>query len=378
METETIQKKENKAVPNGVFYYKENKKILPDEIKRAKLNPKAGEIIISRMNTPQLVGESGFIEQNFPQLFIPDRLWQTKIDKENFNSRWLSYFLITEKTRRNLKNIATGTSDTMKNISKPNFLALTAGCPPLPEQQKISSFLSSVDKKIQQLTHKKEWLETYKMGVMQKLFSQELKFKIKGSGGEPIVPPEWAVKKLGDMLSQIVDNRGKTPPLSEIGIPLIEINALNGRNIDYNKVSKFVKQETYMSWFRKYLEDGDVLFSTVGQTAICSIYSSRKLAAIAQNIVGLRFKKGELKEFMFYLLSEPHNNHQFKKIEMGAVQPSVKVSQMIHISFKVPCLEEQQKIAEFLSAIDRKIETVQQQITKTQSFKKGLLQQMFV
>ena len=72
---------------------------------------------------------------------------------------------------------------------------------------------------------------------------------------------------------------------------------------------------------------------------------------------------------MFYLLTEARNNHKFKRIEMGAVQPSVKVSQMVDIKFNIPFVEEQQKIASYLSSIDTKIESVNNQITyKLQSF----------
>lgn len=209
---------------------------------------------------------------------------------------------------------------------------------------------------------------------MQQIFSQKLRFK--DDNGENY--PDWEEKKLGEITKIIVDNRGKTPPTSNIGIPLIEINALNGTSIDYSKIIKFVDEETYNKWFRKHLEDKDILFSTVGQTAICSIYNSNIKSAIAQNLVGLRFSKNVNSIFMYYLLTETNNNNKFKRIEMGAVQPSVKVSQMIEIDFDLPYLEEQQKIASFLSAIDVQIEGVSKKIEQTKLFKKGLLQQMFV
>ncbi|WP_375804563.1 restriction endonuclease subunit S [Acinetobacter brisouii] len=177
-----------------------------------------------------------------------------------------------------------------------------------------------------------------------------------------------------------MDNRGKTPNTSpELEIPLIEINAIGQRNVTYSKVSKFVSKETFKNWFRAYLDDQDILFSTVGNTAICSIYSSQIQAGIAQNIIGLRAKREIIEPvFLYYLLTEDINNKKFKSIEMQAVQPSIKVSQMIHLNFLVPCLEEQTKIANFLSSIDQKIEVVAQQIEQAKQWKKGLLQQMFV
>jgi type I restriction enzyme S subunit len=242
------------------------------------------------------------------------------------------------------------------------------------EQTKIANFLSSIDSKIEQLGKKQELLREYKKGLMQKIFSQAIRFKADDGSDYP----DWEEKKLGDMLDLVVDNRGKTPPvIREKDIPLIEVNSIGGTNIDYKKVSKFVTSETFDNWFRKYLRNGDILFSTVGQTAVCSIYYDKVKSVIAQNIVGLRFFYENFK-FMFYLLIDKKNNHKFKRIEMGAVQPSVKVSQMIHINFLIPALPEQTKIANFLSSIDSKIEQAVKQLDESKQFKKALLQQMFV
>ena len=246
--------------------------------------------------------------------------------------------------------------------------------PSLPEQTKIANFLAAVDTKIEQLSKKQALLGEYKKGLMQQIFSQAIRFKA-DDGSEF---PDWEEKKLGGMIDIVVDNRGKTPPVvKERNIPLIEVNAIGSKSIDYKKVSKFVTPETFKNWFRKYLNNGDILFSTVGQTAVCSIYFDSVKAAISQNIVGLRFSSEDFK-FMYYLLTERKNNHKFKRIEMGAVQPSVKVSQMIHIDFKIPSFPEQQKIANFLSSIDTKIEQVGKQLDGSKQFKKALLQQMFV
>lgn len=258
-------------------------------------------------------------------------------------------------------------------LTAPQISGYQISLPSLPEQQKIASFLSAVDEKIQQLSKKKELLEQYKKGLMQQLFSGQLRFKDE-NGNEY---PEWEEKRLGDMLERVIDNRGKTPPVLNDGYPMIEINAVGSKKIKINNITKFVSQNTFETWFRKYLESGDILFSTVGATAICSIYTGETKAVIAQNLVGLRFNLEE-SEFMFYLLTEIRNNHKFKRIEMGAVQPSIKVSQMVDLKFNVPDIKEQQKIASYLSSIDTKIENVNNQITQSQNFKKGLLQQMFV
>jgi type I restriction enzyme S subunit len=244
------------------------------------------------------------------------------------------------------------------------------------EQSKIATFLSAVDEKITQLTQKHQLLSQYKQGMMQKLFSQQIRFKA-DDGSEF---GEWDEYSLDTLLSKIIDNRGKTPVTeANLEIPLIEVNAIGQRRIKYEKVSKYFSEDTFQNWFRAYLEHQDILFSTVGNTAICSIYTDEIKAGIAQNIVGLRANTKLIQPtFLYYLLTEISNNQKFKSIEMQAVQPSIKVSQMIHLTFLTPCLEEQTKIANFLSTIDQKIEVTEQQIEQAKQWKKGLLQQMFV
>lgn len=186
----------------------------------------------------------------------------------------------------------------------------------------------------------------------------------------------WEEKVLSNILSVIVDNRGKTPPTGDSGIPLLETNSLGKKQINYSKVTKYVSDRVYNTWFRKHLQPGDVLFSTVGVTALCALYEGRAKAVVAQNIVGLR-AKNDSSDFLFYLLTQKKNNHQFKRIEMGAVQPSVKVSQMVNIKFLLPPLPEQKKIAEFLSVLDEWTQNLWVQKESLEVYKKGLMQKLF-
>lgn len=264
----------------------------------------------------------------------------------------------------------TGTS--YPSINSTDLSNIEFSYPSIEEQTKIASFLTAVDEKIQALKKKHSLLEQYKKGVMQKLFSQELRFKDE-NGNEF---PEWEERKFGDTLEIVIDNRGKTPPVEKEGIPLLEVNSIGSKEVNYNAVSKFVNQDTFDNWFRKYLKSGDVLFSTVGNTALCSYYDGKNEAVIAQNIVGFRFTN-ELGLFMYYLLTEENNYNKMKAIEMGAVQPSIKVTQLTELFFKIPTKSEQIKVSEFLSSLDKKIEVIKEEIDNVEIWKKGLLQKMF-
>ena len=356
----------NNLVNGKIRITNNTKKVNEEEYLKHKRQLGDNTILLSINGT---IGNLAFF--NNEKIVLGKSACYINIDEEKTNKYFINDILKTSTVQNFFYSEVTGS--TIKNLSLSTIKNTKLSLPSKPEQEKIASFLSSVDSKIEQLSKKRTLLEQYKKGVMQKIFSQELRFK-EDDGSEF---PEWVEKKLGDTLEVVVDNRGKTPPTTDFGIPLIEVNAIGNKEINYLKVSKYVTENTYKKWFRKYLKDGDILFSTVGQTAICSIYDESVKAVIAQNIIGLRFVN-ELNLFMYYLLTEIKNHHKFKRIEMGAVQPSIKVSQMIHINFYIPSLKEQTKIATFLSSLDKKIELTDKEFNATKEFKKGLLQKMFV
>ncbi len=339
--------------------------VFEKENKRVKLE--RDDILMTRIGD---IGTSRLIDWDVKASFYVSLALIKRSDI--FHSKYLNQYIKTETFQRELWNrtihVAFPKKINLGEIGNSNVMF-----PVLLEQIKISSFLSEVDQWIENLREQKEYLEKYKKGMMQKIFSQEIRFR--DANGKDF--PDWEEKMLGDVLDIIIDNRGKTPPIDKSGIPLLEVNSLGKRQVDYSKVNKYVSEDTYRDWFRKYLKPNDILFSTVGATALCSLYSGEKKAVVAQNIVGLRFKEDN-PNFVFYLITEKGNNHKFKRIEMGAVQPSVKVSQMTKIKFLFPFLPEQNKIADFLSSIDDLVDAKQRQISLAEEWKKGLMQQMFI
>ncbi|AEE20295.1 restriction endonuclease subunit S [Dokdonia sp. 4H-3-7-5] len=243
--------------------------------------------------------------------------------------------------------------------------------PSLPEQQKIASFLSAVDKKIQQLTKKKALLEQYKKGVMQQLFSGQLRFK--DENGNPY--PDWEEKKMGDILAV----RNEQAPKSE-QYPLMAFIKHKGvapKGDRYNREflvndgdGKKYKKTEYGDFIysSNNLDTGSIGLNSYGSACISPVYSI--------------FQIKELYDYQFisrFLVRKSFINKMLR-FRQGVVYGQWKIheSAVLTIKEKIPCLEEQQKIATYLSSIDTKIESVHTQITQTQTFKKGLLQQMFV
>jgi restriction endonuclease S subunit len=111
--------------------------VVTDEQVRAKCNPKKNSIIISRMNTENLVGANAYVSEDHERLFLPDRLWQTVISRTDVHVQYLQTVLSSDAYRQRISAICGGTSGSMKNISKGQFLQLDVPLPSLQTQQSI-------------------------------------------------------------------------------------------------------------------------------------------------------------------------------------------------------------------------------------------------
>jgi type I restriction enzyme S subunit len=120
--------------------------VITEELGRVQCPVKKNTIIISRMNTPELVGASGYVDENYPNLFLPDRLWQTVFNKRTkIDVEFISFILKSEIYRGVFSTIATGTSPSMKNIAQNSFLDLPIPFPKFEEQVLIKSYLKELD-----------------------------------------------------------------------------------------------------------------------------------------------------------------------------------------------------------------------------------------
>lgn len=175
---------------------------------------------------------------------------------------------------------------------------------------------------------------------------------------------DWEQRKLSEFVDKAVDNRGKTPPLDENGThPLIEVAALGGVHPNYSKVDKYLSDDSFENNLRAYIKKGDILFTTVGSIGLVSLMDSREEAAIAQNIVAFRAKENFIPEYLYALFSNEENQYKANRIVMGAVQPSIKVSQLVDVEYMLTRnVKEQKKIGSFFSNIDNLI-TLHQRIS---------------
>ena len=290
------------------------------------------------------------------------------------NEKIDSYFLLTFLNHKvdDWKNFA-ASSRKDPNITKSDVLAFPLKYPVKEEQTKIASFLSAVDEKISQLTQKHELLSQYKQGMMQKLFSQQIRFKA-DDGSEF---GEWEEKTLGS-LGVFKSGQGFPEKYQggKTGVPFFKVSDMNTYGNEKRMVvaNNYVDADSILEMKVKVILDESIIFAKVG----AAVFLERK--RLATNFL--------IDNNMMAFTPDPKLNINFIKqfldtikfsnfVQVGAL-PSYNAGDLAIIPIHIPCVVEQTKIANFLSAIDQKIDVVAQQIEQTKQWKKGLLQQMFV
>jgi len=282
--------------------------------------------------------------------------------------RFLNALLKTHNVRREI--ISYGKTGTMTTIGQEDLSKCKVVYPELNEQRKIAAFLNSIDDKIIQLQKKKDLLEDYKKGCMQKLFSQKLRFK--DEKGKAF--PDWEQKRLAQ-LGKFVG--GGTPDTTNESLWNGNINWFTPTELKQKYVSKSNRKITEAGLKEssaKLLPKGGVLLSTratVGDVSIAKAYFSTN-----QGFQSLVVNENNNNEFCYYLLNTQRK--QIIRKSSGSTFLEISKKGVENLQVEVPVLGEQKKIANFLSAIDEKIDLVSKELDQAKTFKKGLLQQMFV
>ncbi|MDA9835765.1 restriction endonuclease subunit S [Flavobacteriales bacterium] len=257
------------------------------------------------------------------------------------------------------KTIHQNLGATINSINNNDLRKFKFFFPPLPEQQKIASFLSAVDEKLQQLTKKQELLAAYKKGVMQKIFSQELRFKSDNGNNYP----DWEERKVEDLF---IVTRGTV-----LAIP--KISPHKNDECPYPVYSSQTKNNGIAGYYKESLFEDAITWTTDGAQA--GEVNFRKGKFYCTNVCGvLKSDEG----YANLCIAEKINRVSRRYVSYVG-NPKLMNNVMAKIKISVPAsLGEQQKIANFLSSLDSKIDLVSTQIENTKAFKKGLLQQMFV
>ncbi|WFP97719.1 restriction endonuclease subunit S [Acinetobacter sp. ANC 7201] len=275
---------------------------------------------------------------------------------------YLNQFLKSDLFEKWLEKNVFGSAQPQLTVKLLNSISISY--PSKEEQIKITSFLSAVDEKISQLTQKHELLSQYKQGMMQKLFSQQIRFKA-DDGSEF---GEWASEKI----SKVFTNKSKSfNPLLNESLPCIELEHLSQNTGQILGTVNSSDQQSTKNLF----EPNSVLYGKL--RPYLRKFAKPQFKGVCSSeiwvLTGLKISNDYLFQFV-----QSEQFTELTNIQSGSKMPRADWNVIADSEIEFPCLEEQTKIANFLSAIDQKVEVVAQQIKQAKTWKKGLLQQMFV
>ena len=349
-----------------------NKKLPLELTPRKEIEVKPLDILVTRAGPTERVGVISVVPHSVrSKLMISDKLIRLKANEQN-NPLFLGISLSSVKCQNQLQSKTSGLAKSQTNISQKILGEVLLKLPSKEEQTKIASFLSAVDEKISQLTQKHELLSQYKQGMMQKLFSQQIRFKA-DDGSEF---GEWEEKAL-KTIARIYDGTHQTPNYVEDGVPFYSVEHVTANN--FSK-TKFIAENVFLDELKRVqLEKNDILLTRIGDIGTSKLIDWDVRASFYVSLALIKVDKNHNSSFVNqYIKSIFFQKELHERTIHVAFPKKINLGEIGLCLIRLPCLAEQTKIANFLSAIDQKIEVVAQQIEQAKTWKKGLLQQMFV
>lgn len=345
-----------------------------------KIKPQKDDILMTRI-TAGIIGATSIVKDNKPLgYYVSLALIRRKIDiRVSFLNHIINSKDFKHELYKRIIHVAFP-----KKINLGDIGVCEVSLPSLPQQQKIASFLTVVDDKISHLTQKKELLEQYKKGVMQKIFSQEIRFK----QDDETDYPDWEENRLGKFVETYKGGAPLQPNdfTKNSKCEVIPKKAISsGGRLLLDSATPTYCTESYFNNNKNSIVDESYLITTLRDLVpsgpnIGYIVknTSNKLLLLAQGVYGLKINKRISETFLIQYTNRTAYRRLMQKIMIGSTQVHIRTQEFLNIQLSLPSKAEQQRIADFLSAIDDKIEAANTQLLKTKEYKKGLLQQMFL
>ena len=262
------------CVYTGQFDAAENKAIVNAEYDRVACPVVANTLIVSRMNTPDLVGAAGLTRADHPKLFLPDRLWQ--VFPKDASADFMHFWTRTASYRAQVEMACAGTSSSMQNLGQDDFRSFMFVSPPPDEQAVIADFLDRETTKIDTLVAEQERLITLLKEKRQAVISHAVtkgldpSVPMKDSGVEWLgeVPEHWDVNAIKHIVATpITDGPHETPAFPDEGIPFVSAEAVSTGVIDFQRIRGFISEEDHARYSLKYKpQRGDIFMVKSGAT----------------------------------------------------------------------------------------------------------------
>ena len=290
--------------------------------------------------------------------------FQSLITKNNVDNDFIYYLISTIKN----EFLRRSSGSTFLEISKNEIKRIPINIPELSEQNKISNLFSAIDNKIEMLEKKHQYYQDFKKYLMQRIFSSQddkLRFDFKDTWDKVLLKDVAFIPK-------------KTKLTNIEGLKLLTVK-LHTKGIEINdRIKPKLTKRGRPYYIRR---SGELLIGRQNfHNGGMGIVPKSLDEGICSNAIS-SFNVFEDKidvNYLYYFLARPEYYIKSERLIGGTGQKEFSEKELLKLKIDLPSLEEQNKIVDFLSNIDHKIELSENQLNKTQEFKKGLLQQMFV
>ncbi|HLR34535.1 MAG TPA: restriction endonuclease subunit S [Tissierellales bacterium] len=323
-----------------------------------------GDLLFAR--TGASVGKSYYYKNEDGKVYYAGFLIRFRIKKE-FDYRFIFYNTLTSSYSNWVKIMSVRSGQ--PGINAKEYSSMNIAIPSLEEQKKIANFFHSIDKKLQLQKKKIGKLKEYKKSMMQRIFSQEIRFKDENGNDYP----EWEEKKIGDVLIE-VNNKSSNCNLRVLS------STIDG--VYYQ--DKYFKNRIASSDTSNYkiLKINQIVFSPQNiWMGNINFNDSIDIGIVSPSYKILEVNGEFDKLFIKYLIKTPRLIYEYKNSsEQGAsvVRRNLNMKLFNNIKVEIPLKEEQTKIANFLSSIDKKISLEEGKLQMQEEYKRGLMQRMFI
>mgnify|MGYP003083530776 CR=1 FL=1 len=330
------------------------------------------DLLVNFINSISQIGKSAIYQNELNRnTILTTNIFRLRFNKL-INPLYIGYFFQTKKYFDYIQSI-TKPAINQASFTTKEFQKLLVPYVSIEEQTKIANFLKAVDKKISQLNEQLQLMIQYKKGVMQKIFSQEIRFK--DDNGEEF--GEWEEKKLSDIANF---RRGSFPQpyglakwLDPNGMPFVQVfdvsDNLKLKNFTKIKISKLAQEKSV------FVKKGTLIITiqgTIGRVAKMQYdaYVDRTLLIFQSYKIDVNI---DFIKYALFLLFELEK----EKADGGIIKTITKET-LSSFTLQLPSIKEQAQIANFLDVLDEKINNTFEQLQTVKQWKKGLLQQMLV
>lgn len=356
------------SVENIEDIYKSEKYISHEEYDKYKSKPQINDILMTRI-TAGVIGKTAMVTKDIPLAYYVSL---ALIRCEKLFPSYVEKYIHSIQFRKELYKRIIHTAFP-KKINLGDIGKCLVGITNEQEQQKIAEFLSTIDTVIEKQKETISAWEERKKGVMQKLFSQEVRFKA-DDGNEF---PKWKEKKLGDICAPLTYGMNTAAVKYDGENKYIRITDIDDESHLY-KNNELVSPEGELD--DKYLvSENDILLARTGASVGKSYLYDKKDGKLYY--AGFLIKahvKSENSKFIFYQTLTDRYARWVQVTSMRSGQPGINANEYSEFMMYVPCLTEQQKIADCLSSLDEVIKKQKATLAAWEELKKGLLQQMFI